>query len=138
MVQVRQNGNWQDARAQGQSRQVRHVNWRNKECLGTASGKNETTTASECLSSFSNLRTAKIVSHSVQKSHRTGGIKLGTAHRGFGHGTMDFWLVLDVQQVGLNQPGLDDSDLEISVAVTCHEFKSESELYFGLMDRKQS
>ena len=76
-----------------------------------------TTTAFGC------TRTAKMLSNSVQLSNRTGGIKLGKARRGLGHGTADLRLVLNMQPIGFTQHGWDDPDLDISVSDACHEFK---------------
>ena len=40
--------------------------------------------------------------------------------RGLGRGTDDLRLVLNMQQVGLSQPGVNEPDAEISLTDACH------------------
>ena len=66
-------------------------------------------------SPFFDLHATKIMTNSVKLTHGFGRVKFGTALRGLGR-VDAFGSVLDVQQVYLDQPGLNKSYSEVCVA----------------------
>ena len=61
----------------------------------------------------------------VQLRHGFVRIKLGAALRGLGPDTNSFGSVLDVDQVNLDQPGLNESDAKVCVAGCSNMFHGE-------------